>query len=242
MTLAEYAALGDIEPVAGSVRVVVLSPDPHAVRGSAAEYRRHGFTLVIRDDILAALTEAIRDQGTMFVIAADVTCTDLRDVIDLAVAACGSSVVLARVASTDASTVAAALRAGVRTTVELPLTPERLKQVVRVAPLTGIPRAGEGAVSVGRLTIDPVRYRVEWDGSAFEVTPREFSILLAIARAYPRIATLDELAMTYAGNTSDPNAAVRVVVNHLRNRIASLPGVAQAAIETVRAVGYRLVA
>ena len=49
------------EPIAGSTRVVVLSSEPGVARGGAAEFRRFGLSLVLREDILAALTEVVHD-------------------------------------------------------------------------------------------------------------------------------------------------------------------------------------
>ena len=97
------------EPIAGSTRVVVLSSEPGVARGGAAEFRRFGLSIVLREDILAALTEVVHDATAMLIVSADIPCQELRDVLDLAVATCGSSVLLGLTATTDAAAISCRL-------------------------------------------------------------------------------------------------------------------------------------
>lgn len=226
------------DPIVGSTRVVVLASDAAAVRGGAGEFRRFGLSLVLRDDILAALTEAVHDQTAVLVVCADISCQELRDVLDLAVAACGSSVILGLTATTDAAAITAAMRSGIRGTVDLPLTPERLAKTLRVLPT---PSAETEPIRIGELTVDSARHRIDWGGTPVDVTPREFAVVLELAKSHPQMVDLDQLAAGYRGAPADPHAAVRVVINHVRSRIAHVAGTpGTAIIETVRGVGYRI--
>ncbi|WP_439592665.1 winged helix-turn-helix domain-containing protein [Microbacterium sp.] len=226
------------DPIVGSTRVVLLAPDATALRGGAAEFRRFGLSIVLREDVLAALTEVVHDRTATLVVSPEIPCTQLRDLLDLAVATCSSSVVLGLTPTTDAATVSAALRAGVRGTVDLPLTPERLARTLRVIP-TGGPATGP--IKIGELTVDAARHRIEWAGHQIDASPREFAVVLELAQSHPRMVPLDQLAAGYQGAPADPQAAVRVVINHLRARIAKVAEQGgSAVIETVRGVGYRL--
>ncbi|MFS0746121.1 winged helix-turn-helix domain-containing protein [Microbacterium sp. 1P10UB] len=227
-----------VEPLVGSTRVVVLAPDGRVVRDQAAEFHRFGISIVLRQDILAALTEVVHDPTAMLVVSADIPCQELRDVLDVAVATCGSSVLLGLTATTDTGAVGAALRAGVRSTVDLPLTAERLARTFRALPAKA---ASTGPIMIGNLTVDAARHRIDWAGAPVEASPREFAVMLQLAQNHPHMVALDELAAGYQGSSVDPYASVRVVINHLRSRIAQVTGArGTAIIETVRGVGYRL--
>jgi DNA-binding response OmpR family regulator len=228
----------EAEPVAGTARVVVLAPDDHVLRGRASEFRRFGFSLVLRDDILAALTEVVHDPSAILVVSAEIDCVDLTDVLDLAVAACGSRVVLGMTATTGVDVVSAALRSGVRSTIDLPLSPQRMRGIVPMAPIV---ESIADPITVGRLTVDAGRHVIRWDATAVELTPREFAVVLELARAFPRMLSLDDLARAYQGSAADARGAVRVVITHVRTQLAAVGGDdAVAAIETIRGVGYRL--
>ena len=226
------------DPIVGSTRVVVLAPDATVFRGVPAEFRHFGLSIVLREDILAALTEVVHDSTAMLVVSSEIPCQELRDVLDLAVATCRSSVILGLTSSTDVGAISAGLRAGVRATVDLPLTPERLARTLRVLP-TASPASGP--ITIGNLTVDAVRHRIEWAGTPIEASPREFAVILELAQSHPRMVPLEKLAAGYHGAPADPQAAVRVIVNHVRARIAEAAGESgTAVIETVRGVGYRL--
>lgn len=227
-----------VGPVAGTARVVVLADDPGAVRGRPAEYRRVGISIVRRESILAALTEVVHDPSAVLVVSSELPCDGLGDLLDLAVATCGSSVVLGLTADTRAETVSAAMRSGVRATVDLPLSPLRLSAMLRATPVRD---TASSPITVGGLTVDSGRHVVSWTGLPVDLTPREFAVLEELAGAHPRIVSLDELALRYHGSAADPRGAVRVVVTHVRARLAGVGGAAASAcVETIRGVGYRI--
>lgn len=226
-------------PIVGSSRVVVLAPEESApVRGTAAEYRRFGVTLVRRSDILAALTEAVHDRSSVLVVACDIPCPDLRGVVEVAVAACEGPVLLGVGAGATIEDVAAALRAGARGTIMLPLSPERLCQALASLPAAEEPEP----IVVGHLSVDAVRHNVRWAGTLLAVTPRELSLLDRLARAHPALVTLADLAADLPGAQPHPAGSVRVTVAHLRTRLSQVSGKpGTRIIETVRGIGYRLV-
>lgn len=227
-----------VDPVVGSTRVIVLAPDSSAVRGTPAEFRHFGLSVVLRGDILLALAEVARDPHAVLVVSSELSCESIVDVFDLALATARSSVLFGNTPTTDLNTLTMGMTAGIRATVDLPLTPERLERALRVLPLVS---PETGPITVGALSVDPGLYRLAWDGTPIAVTPREFSIVLELARRYPHVATLDELARGYAGTAVDPHGGVRVAITHVRSRIAAIAGVHSAKIiETVRGVGYRL--
>lgn len=223
--------------VHGPVRAVLLSRGPD-IRGTTAEFRHAGFLVASRDDVLGALVEVARDPEAILIISSDLDELPLRDMLDLAVAVCGTRLLVGLGVGDGATVMRAALSAGVRDSVELPLTPARLLQAIR-----RLPRSADGheePVCVGDLMVDPGRHEVMWQGTAIEVTPREFAILLALTQAHPYLATLEQLAVEYAGTASDPIASLRVTIKGIRSRLAAVGARPLPTIETVRGVGYRL--
>ena len=117
--------------------------------------------------------------------------------------------------------------------------------VVLVARLRAIARRGAGprpaAHAVGAVVVDPGRREVTVAGTTVDLTPREFSLLEALARRSPEVATKADLLdeVWGADRDVDPNA-VEVYVGYLRRKVDAPFG--RAAIQTVRGAGYRLVA
>lgn len=227
-------------PVVGAARVIVLASEHTAVRGSITEYRHFGVSLVMRHDILSALTELVHDPNAFIVVSSELPCQSIADVLDLAVATSRSPVLFGLHATTSTGLVALAVAAGAQGVIELPVTPERLAKAIRTVPPGPAPHPG--VLTVGDLTVDVDRHRVRLRGCEVETTPREFEVLLALAASHPRMVTLDELAESHGGG-ADPHASVRVMIARLRARFARLTGVSrEAVIETRRGVGYRLAA
>ena len=79
------------------------------------------------------------------------------------------------------------------------------------------------------------RRRVEVDGSAVDLSRREFLVLEHLLRAHPRVVSKESLLddVWGAGERGDPNI-VEVYVGYLRRKLG------RERIETVRGSGYRL--
>ena len=98
-------------------------------------------------------------------------------------------------------------------------------------------RRGQGvahaAFQVGELTVDPAKREAAWEGSAVELTPREFDVLHVLALSNGRVLTRGQIEqqMTSWGQTIESNA-VEVHIHHLRRKMGA------ELIDTVRGVGY----
>jgi two-component system, OmpR family, response regulator len=101
-------------------------------------------------------------------------------------------------------------------------------------------REGGGAsFSVGALRVNRLERRATVDGQALTLTPREFSLLAYLGRAAGRVVPRTELLAKVWETTFDPGS--NVVEAHVKNLREKL-GEHGAMIETVRGMGYRLVA
>jgi len=111
----------------------------------------------------------------------------------------------------------------------------RVKAILRRTD--GTSRLGR-TIDAGPLRIDPRRREASVDGQAIELRPREFDLLMALARDPGAVLTRDALLEDVWG-TDFPGETrtVDVHVSELRKRL----GPDGPAIESVRGMGYRLV-
>jgi DNA-binding response OmpR family regulator len=125
--------------------------------------------------------------------------------------------------------------------VSKPFSPRELVARVRAVLRRTQPEAGE-ALAVGVLAIDLDRRLVTVAGQAVDLTPREFAILVALARAPGRVFSRQALRERAFGSDSD--ALDRTVDAHivkLRRKLAAAgAGASAPRVETVFGVGYRL--
>jgi two-component system phosphate regulon response regulator PhoB len=120
-----------------------------------------------------------------------------------------------------------------------PFSPQEL--VLRVAAiLRRVAAAGAGPsdlVTVGPIHIDRSAHRVTIDGSAIDLTPTEFKLLLTLAERRGRVQSRSHLLETVWD--AAPDIQTRTVDMHVQ-RLRGKLGAAGDLVETVRGFGYRL--
>lgn len=108
----------------------------------------------------------------------------------------------------------------------------------RADALPGVP----APIAVGDLLVDAAAHRVTVAGEVVELSPREFSLLHALAQnAGNVIATDDLLARVWGAEFAGESQVVYVHVRRLREKIETHPN-RPTRIVTVRGVGYKLLA
>lgn len=91
------------------------------------------------------------------------------------------------------------------------------------------------------ILLDLLTRRVERDGEPVHLSAKEFDLLAYLIRNSGRVVSREQILGAVWGYDHDPGTnVVQVYVGYLRRKLA-LPG-RSAPIETVRSVGYRLVA
>jgi DNA-binding response OmpR family regulator len=112
-----------------------------------------------------------------------------------------------------------------------------------LARLRALGRRGPAAraplLTVGDLTVDPARHRVERAGIAIDLTAREFALLEHLAR-HPEevVARTALLEAVWDANYEGSTNVVDVYVGYLRRKLERPFG--RRLIHTVRGVGFRL--
>jgi two-component system, OmpR family, alkaline phosphatase synthesis response regulator PhoP len=119
----------------------------------------------------------------------------------------------------------------------------RVKAILRRAQPQQEPakeNAAEGEIRIGELKILPEFYEAYFMGELLEVTPKEFELLLFLAKNKGRVLTRDQLLSSvwnydFAGDTR----IVDVHISHLREKIEQNTK-KPSYIKTIRGLGYKL--
>jgi two-component system, OmpR family, response regulator len=111
-----------------------------------------------------------------------------------------------------------------------------------LARARALTRRGNNAdviLNVGQLSIDRLSRRATLESRILDLTPREFTLISFLAREVGRVVPRTELLCQVWETTFDPGS--NIVDAHIKNLREKL-GVHSKMIETVRGVGYRMVA
>jgi two-component system, OmpR family, response regulator QseB len=88
---------------------------------------------------------------------------------------------------------------------------------------------------IGELTLEPAKQKASLNGASLELSLREYSLLLELARNAGRYVTRAKLEQSVFSHQSDIESnALEVHVHHLRKKLGP------ARIRTVRGIGYLL--
>jgi len=117
----------------------------------------------------------------------------------------------------------------------------RVRAVLRRSAPSGSPDPHDTRpIVVGDLVIDPARHSASVGDQPLELTPREFDLLLALAREAGRVVSVDTLlARVWGAEYQGEPQAVYVHIRWLREKIEQDPR-SPKRILTVRGVGYKL--
>jgi DNA-binding response OmpR family regulator len=126
------------------------------------------------------------------------------------------------------------LDAGADDYITKPFELEELLARVRAAIRRG--EGGQRSVRVGALVIDLVERIVHIEGVRLDLTPREYSLLVLLARNAGRVVSRSEILSQVWEMLRDPGSnVIEVNVRNLREKLGALGS----SIETVRGAGYR---
>ena len=141
-------------------------------------------------------------------------------------------------ARTDTSDVVAGLEAGAGDYVAKPFKPKELVARIR-ARLRGRDDSGDEKLSINDVEIDVPGHEVMRGGEAISLTPLEFDLLVALARAPWKVFSREELLEQVWGyRHAADTRLVNVHIQRLRSKIERDPEKPEVVI-TVRGVGYR---
>jgi two-component system response regulator MtrA len=141
-------------------------------------------------------------------------------------------------AKSDTVDVVAGLEAGADDYVPKPFKPKELVARIR-ARLRRIDEPAPEVLHIGDLEIDVTGHKVTRDGVLISLTPLEFDLLVALARAPWQVLTRDVLLEKVWGyRHAADTRLVNVHVQRLRSKIEHDPENPEIVL-TVRGVGYK---
>lgn len=121
-----------------------------------------------------------------------------------------------------------------------PYFPRELIARLRALLRRKLPSNSKPMLSLGKLELSEAKREVSWNGVSFELTTKEFNLLMALLRAEDAVATKDDLSKSALGRKrAHYDRSVDVHIVNLRRKLHSSTD-GNIEIETIRGVGYRL--
>ncbi len=115
----------------------------------------------------------------------------------------------------------------------------RIRAVLRRAQKA--PAEAKGKVVLGELALDEERFEASCHSRRLDLTPAEFRILAALARAPGRVFSRKQLLDRALGESYEGyERTIDSHIKNLRNKLSQAGGGKGCAISTVHGVGYRL--
>ena len=222
-------------------RILVVDDDPKTLASVRLYLEHGGYAVDVAEDGQAALARARASPPDLVVLDRMLPALDGMAVFR-ALRAFSSVPIILLTARTTEQDRLEGLDLGADDYVSKPFSPRELVARVR-AVLRRIRKEDvSAAIELGDLAIDPGRREVTRAGEPLRLTPREFALLVALARTPGRVFTRQELRDRAFGNDSEAlDRTVDAHVMNLRRKLEPDPA-APVYLETVFGVGYRLVA
>jgi DNA-binding response OmpR family regulator len=224
-------------PEASPTRILVVDDEPPIVELVRGYLTREGWTVDVAIDGPTAIERARSNPPDVIVLDLMLPGIDGLEVCRQ-VRAFSDAYVLMLTARSEEIDRIVGLSVGADDYLVKPFSPREL--VARIKALLRRPRATVRISSPAGLEIDEPRHSVRVDGTSIELTATEFGILAALTRdpglVVSRTALLDRV---WGSEFVADDHLVDVHVANLRRKLGDDP-TAPRFIETVRAVGYRL--
>ncbi|MGH3821580.1 MAG: response regulator transcription factor [Pseudonocardiaceae bacterium] len=220
-----------------SVRVLVVDDEPGVRRALERGLRAEGMQVVTAADGPSALRVALT--GSFDAVLLDIMLPGLSGyrVLERLRAAGVSTPVLLVSAKDGEIDQADGLDLGADGYLVKPFSFVVLVAQLRAVLRRHVTTRQEVVLTLGELVIDPARRRVMWAGRVVQLSPREFAVLLALARRAGSVMSKDELLRAAWGDEQAASRnAVEVYVGYLRRKLDAVG--AGDVLQTVRGHGY----
>ncbi len=222
------------------VRILLVDDEKSITDILRPYFEREGFVVVTTDSGTEALKLALEGRTDLVVLdlmlpdmSGEEVCERIRQDTEIPV--------LMLTARADVESRIQGLRLGADDYVAKPFSPrEVVQRALTILRRTGTRSGGKTdriSLAGGRLTIDALRHEVALEGREVELTPLEFALLLALARAPGRAFSRAQLVG--AVYDTDYEGYERNIDVHIKNLRRKLSGCD--CIKTVFGVGYKLV-
>ena len=222
-----------------SQKILVVDDELDIVKVVRAYLEQSGFRVITASDGEQALAMFRHEQPDLIVLDLNLPKMDGLDVCRAIRRESNVPIIMltARVEETDRLI---GLELGADDYIVKPFSPREVVARVRtVLRRSALPAEPPASITLGALTIDPIKHEVQLHGRSIDLTPSEFNILLALAaqpgRAFSRMELLDAAqGEAYEGY----ERSIDVHIKNLRQKLGDEPR-NPTYILTVYGVGYK---
>jgi DNA-binding response OmpR family regulator len=222
-----------------SQKILVVDDELDIVKVVRAYLEQSGFRVITASDGQQALAAFRHEQPDLIVLDLNLPKMDGLDVCRAIRRESNVPIIMltARVEETDRLI---GLELGADDYVVKPFSPREVAARVRTVLRRSAPAAEQpSSITLGALTIDPIKHEVQLLGRSIDLTPSEFNLLLALAsqpgRAFSRMDLLDAAqGEAYEGY----ERSIDVHIKNLRQKLGDEPR-NPTYILTVYGVGYK---
>lgn len=220
--------------------ILVADDEPNIVDLVSMYLSRHGYRVATARDGDETLRKARELKPSLLVLDVMMPGPDGLQVCRALVKPGGVPIILLTARSSDIDKIAG-LQLGADDYVTKPFNPEelvaRVEAVLRRSRPEGAPAASE-VIRIGLLEVDAPAHEARVNGGAIALTPREFDLLVTLARFQGVALDREQLLDLVWGTSFYSIRTVDVHVARLREKLRG----SGARIETVWGSGYRLTA
>lgn len=219
--------------------ILVVDDEPNIIHLAQMYLEREGFRVASVSDGEAALAAVDDQQPVLMILDIMLPKLDGFDVCRQLRADDNQILILMLTARDDDIDKIVGLELGADDYMTKPFNPRELvARVKAILRRVARPRQSTEPLHLGDMVIDPARREVTIQGDGIELRTQEFDLLLTFAEHKGLVLTREQLlklawGYDYYGETR----TVDVHVAHLRKKIAD----AEASIDTVTGVGYKLI-
>lgn len=220
-------------------RVLVVDDEPQILRFLRPALQAAGYDVIEAENGSDALRKVATGAPDVIVLDLGLPDMDGKDVVSRLRAWSQVPVIILSARDRESEKIAA-LDLGADDYIEKPFGIGELTARIRTALRHSQKSdAGRERLEVDGLTIDFIHRRVERDGVAIKLTPKEYDLLSLLARHAGRVVTHKTLLTSVWGQAhSEDQQYLRVFISQLRTKIEGDP-VMPRLISTEPGVGYR---
>lgn len=224
-----------------ATRILIVEDDASIRRLLRAAMARAGYDAIEAATAREALAAVDIDKPDVVLLDLGLPDRDGLELIQL-VKSRGDTVLLVVSARIETQEKVAALDLGADDYLTKPFDTEEVLARIRTALRHRHHRDGTGSpLAIGDVTIDVAHRRVTRAGEQVHLTPKEYAVLVALARTPDRVVSHSHLLRTIWGPAQESHVEyLRIVVRALRQKLEQVPARPQLIVNEP-AIGYRLV-
>ncbi|MCZ0754874.1 response regulator transcription factor [Anoxybacillus sp. J5B_2022] len=228
-----------------SKKVLVVDDEPSIVTLLQYNLEQAGFEVITASDGEEGMQKAIREQPDLMILDLMLPKMDGIEVCKQLRQQKMMLPILMLTAKDDEFDKVLGLELGADDYMTKPFSPRevvaRMKAILRRIQPQAIQTEEEtDKMVIGDLTIFPDRYEAYFNSAALELTPKEFELLLYLAKHKGRVLTRDQLlSAVWNYDFSGDTRIVDVHISHLREKIEQNTK-KPLYIKTIRGLGYKL--